>query len=48
MIRYEKKYMVYKVLNTHLGCEGQMTPKHISPGSEHVPAGVSVVEAVQE
>lgn len=35
-------------MNTHLGCEGQMTPKHISPGSEHVLAGVSVAGAVQE
>lgn len=44
----KKIYCIYKVMNTHLGCEGQTTPKHISPGSEHVLEGVSVVEAVQE
>lgn len=46
MIRHEN--YIHKVMNAHLGCEGQMTPKHISPGFEHVLAGVSVVEAVQE
>lgn len=35
-------------MTTYLGCEGQMTPKHISPGSERVLAGVSGVEAAHE